>query len=119
MLGAYLVYWSEQKFGVQTRWPELVGPTCELVNTSLYPITRFTPKEVLQGKADNEEVVESIRREGGKRKATTLYTDQALKPGDYVRVNMRADGPSKIRGHEKWALNTSGSPTEARETYGE
>jgi hypothetical protein len=108
-LGAYLVSWSEQKYGVKTRWPELVAPTCELVNTSWNRITRFTPKEVLQGRADNERVIQTIRSEGKKRKATTLYTDQPLTPGDYVRVSMRADGPAKIKGQIKSGTRKVGS----------
>jgi hypothetical protein len=89
--------------------PESEAVTVNLINRSWNRITRFTPRDVLQGKADNVEVIESIRTEGKKRKATTLYTDQLLHPGDYVRVSMRADWPARVKGQIKNGTRKVGS----------
>jgi hypothetical protein len=108
-LGGYLSSWSEQKWGSRTRWPELLPQVVALTNTSWNRITRKSPREVLQSQADTQQVTESIRREGSKRTSTTLYDDQILAPGDHVRVSMRADGPSKIKGQLKIGQRKVGS----------
>lgn len=108
-LGANLVSWSEQKFGSRTRWPELVPEAVRVVNTSWQRITRASPQQVLHGKGDQQQVINSISSEGRKRKTTTLYDDQVLSEGDYVRVSMRADGPSSIKNMIKAGTRKVGS----------
>jgi hypothetical protein len=44
----------------RTRWPELVPPTLNLVNTTWNRITRISPRQVLRG--ENTKVAARIRR---------------------------------------------------------
>lgn len=107
-LGAYLVSWADQKFGSRTRWPELLPQVLATINTSWNRITKISPRQVLRGE-NTQEVAARIRSEGKKRKFTSLYDDQPLRPGDHVRVSMRADGPARIKGQIKISQRKVGS----------
>jgi hypothetical protein len=99
-LGSYLISWAEQKLGSKTRWPEVLDKAVESINNGWSRILKTSPQEIFDKDDDQPEIVERIRAEGKKRKSSTLYDDR-LKPGEYVLVSMRADGPARIKSRIK------------------
>lgn len=88
------------RLGSKKRWPELVEQMVDLINNSWSRVLNAKPREVFDGQDGDPEVVARLEREGKKRKWSSLY-DQALEPGDWVRVSLRASGPSAIKGKIK------------------
>jgi hypothetical protein len=69
----------------------------KLINESWSRVLLKRPREVFEGESAEPKIVDRIRAEGKKRKWSGLYENQPLEPGDWVRVNMRASGPSTVK----------------------
>lgn len=96
-LNSMLMSQAIYRLGSKKRWPELVEQMTELINNSFSRVLlKKTPREVFEGQASDPKVVLRIRAEGKKRKWSSLYENE-LKPGDYVRVSLRASGPSAVK----------------------
>jgi transposase InsO family protein len=89
------------RLGSKKRWPELVEGTVDLINDSWSRILLKTPREVFEGEGTDPKILDRIKQEGGKRKWSSLYEDQPLAPGDWVRVSLRATGPSAVKARIK------------------
>lgn len=89
----------------------------KLINESWSRVLLKRPREVFEGESAEPKIVERTRAEGKKRKWSSLYENQPLEPGDWVRVNMRASGPSTVKSKIKAGTHkgyTSSSGTAPR-----
>jgi hypothetical protein len=89
------------RLGSKKRWPELVEDMTKLINESWSRVLLRSPREVFEGETADPELVARMRAEGKKRKWSSLYEKQPLKPGDWVRVSLRASGPSTVKSQIK------------------
>lgn len=103
-LGSYLRSTAEYRLGDKKRWPEAVSDVTDLINDSWSRVLLKTPREVFEGEdAGDPAIVQRIVSEGKKRLHSSLYDRHPLMPGDYVRVSLRASGPSTIKSKIKAA----------------
>jgi transposase InsO family protein len=95
-LAGVLTSMGETKDGKSNTWPRYLEPATEYINNSYSRILKGkTPREVFEGTKDPE-VDERLEREAATRRNTAIYDE--LKPGDFVRVSLRVDGDSKLKG---------------------
>lgn len=89
--GQYAMSTSQQKYGTQTRWPEVIGMCSELINSTWSRVLLGRPIDAIRGE-DTDKVNDRLVQEGKKRKFSSLYDKHPLKVGDHVRISIRASG---------------------------